>query len=97
NARGAGAAGEPYRFLVIADFPVGFEGDSFRRLSSIASTGARCGVYTLVLRDTRHALPAGVHLDELEAHGINLVREGNQFVWRDEVFRQFPLHLDGPP
>src|SRR5688500_13756022 len=47
----AGELAEPYRFLVIADFPVGFEGDSFRRLSSIASTGARCGVYTLVIRD----------------------------------------------
>ena len=43
---------EPYRFLVIADLPVGFEGDAFRRLASIASTGARCGVYTLIVNDT---------------------------------------------
>jgi len=93
----AGELAEPYRFLVIADFPVGFEGDSFRRLASIASTGARCGVYTLVVRDTRVPLPSGAHMDELEAHSLNLVRKGGRFVWRDEVFQRFPLTLDPPP
>jgi len=93
----AGELAEPYRFLVIADFPVGFEGDSFRRLASIASSGARCGVYTLVLRDLRTPLPSGTHIDELEQHSINLVRENGRFVWRDEVFQQFPLKLDPPP
>jgi len=93
----AGELAEPYRFLVIADFPVGFEGDSFRRLSSIASTGARCGVYTLVVRDTRVPIPQGAHFDELEAHSVNLVRREGKFVWRDEVFKQFPLQLDPPP
>ncbi|MEZ0268458.1 MAG: FtsK/SpoIIIE domain-containing protein [Phycisphaerae bacterium] len=93
----AGELAEPYRFLVIADFPVGFEGDSFRRLSSIASTGARCGVYTLVVRDTRVPMPQGAHFDELEAHSVNLVRQNGRFVWRDEVFKQFPLKVDAPP
>ena len=93
----AGELAEPYRFLVVADFPVGFEGDSFRRLSSIASSGARCGVYTLVVRDMRQVLPTGAHMDELESHSLNLVREGNRFVWKDDVFRRFPLLLDPPP
>jgi len=47
----AGELAEPYRFLVISDFPVGFEGDAFRRLSSILQSGPRCGVYTLILAD----------------------------------------------
>jgi hypothetical protein len=93
----AGELAEPYRFLVIADFPVGFEGDSFRRLSSIASTGARCGVYTLVIRDTRVPLPSGAHFDELESHSVNLVRQEGKFVWKDEVFKRFPLQLHRPP
>ncbi|HEY8665372.1 MAG TPA: FtsK/SpoIIIE domain-containing protein, partial [Tepidisphaeraceae bacterium] len=93
----AGELAEPYRFLVIADFPVGFGGDAFRRLSSIVSSGARCGVYTLILRDTRQALPAGTLLDDLEAHSVNLVQEGDHFIWKDEVFGQFPLRLDRPP
>jgi S-DNA-T family DNA segregation ATPase FtsK/SpoIIIE len=96
----AGELSEPYRFLVISDFPVGFEGDSFRRLSSILQSGPRCGVYTLILRDMRLTLPAGVHLEELEHHGgANLVRDPEQgrFVWKDETFKQFPLKLDPPP
>src|SRR5688572_13027802 len=93
----AGELAEPYRFLVVADFPVGFQGESFRRLNSIASTGAKCGVYTLVVRDTRLPLPSGTHLDELEAHSLNLVRDGDHFKWRDDVFQRFPLTLDAPP
>ena len=63
----AGELAEPYRFLVVADFPTGFQGDAFRRLASIAATGARCGVYVLVARDTRVPLPSEAQLDDLEA------------------------------
>ncbi len=93
----AGELAEPYRFLVIADFPVGFQGDSFRRLASIATSGPRCGVYTLIVRDTRQNIPSGAHVDEVEAHSINLQWTSPSFVWRDEIFRQFPLKLDPPP
>jgi hypothetical protein len=93
----AGELAEPYRYLIIADFPVGFEGDAFRRLNSIATSGARCGVFFIIVRDTRHGLQSGVHLDELDAHAINLIRKGDTFVWKDEIFKQFPLQLDDPP
>jgi DNA segregation ATPase FtsK/SpoIIIE, S-DNA-T family len=94
----AGELAEPYRYLVISDFPVNFSDDAMRRLSSIASTGARCGVYTLVMRDTRVSTAGGtIHLDDLEAHSVNLVREGSRFVWRDPIFNRFPLTLDPPP
>ena len=93
----AGELAEPYRYLVIADFPLGFEGDSFRRLASIATSGARCGVYTLMIRDTRVPMPQGSHFDDLEAHSVNLVRVDGKYVWKDEVFKQFPLKLDSPP
>lgn len=93
----AGELAEPYRFLVIADFPMNFTPDAIRRLNSIASTGARCGVYTLVARDLRAALPSGEHIDELLSHSLRLVRREGRFVWDDEVFKQFPLMLDGPP
>jgi hypothetical protein len=96
NAQAAELA-EPYRFLVIADFPVGFEGDAFRRLSSIATSGARCGVYTLIARDARHTLPGDTHLDDLEAHSSVLVQQNGGFAWKDDVYNQFPLTLDPPP
>jgi hypothetical protein len=94
----AGELAEPYRFLVISDFPVNFSDEACRRLSSIATTGSRCGVYTLIMRDTRVTTSGGTtHLDDLESHSINLIREGDKFVWRDEVFSRFPLSLDPPP
>jgi len=94
----AGELAEPYRFLVISDFPVNFSDEAMRRLSSIASTGARCGVYTLVMRDVRIQTGSGsMHVDDLEAHSVNIVRDAERFVWRDEIFQRFPLTLDPPP
>jgi DNA segregation ATPase FtsK/SpoIIIE, S-DNA-T family len=93
----AGELSEPYRFLVIADFPNGFEAEATRRLSSIASTGARCGVYTLIARDTRAQLPSNSHFEDVQAHSVNIIRQNDRFVWKDEVFRQFPLTFDPPP
>jgi hypothetical protein len=93
----AGELAEPYRFLVIADFPHTFTDEALRRLGAIASTGARCGVYTLIARDTRVAVPGETLLEALETHAVNLVQDGDHFVWKDDVFRQFPLTLDAPP
>ena len=93
----AGELAEPYRFLVIADFPNGFEGEAWRRLISIARTGARCGVYTLILRDVRQSLPPEMMIEDLEAASANIVREQGKWVWKDEIFSQFPLTLDTPP
>jgi S-DNA-T family DNA segregation ATPase FtsK/SpoIIIE len=93
----AGELAEPYRFLVIADLPVNFSTEAFRRLNSIAASGARCGVYTLISRDMRAGLPAGANLDELKAHSVNIIRKDDRFVWDDDIFRQLPLTLDPPP
>jgi S-DNA-T family DNA segregation ATPase FtsK/SpoIIIE len=94
----AGELAEPYRFLVIADLPTNFSQESIRRLASIASSGARCGVYTLITRDLRQPIPGGAHLDEIESHSINLLQQADgSYIWNDEVFKQFPLLLDTPP
>src|SRR5262245_52186657 len=58
----AGEVAEPYRLLVVADFPTNFNAESARRLVSLASGGARCGIYTLVTVDTRQPLPQGFDL-----------------------------------
>ena len=46
NAK-AGEVAEPYRILVVADFPANFSETAARRLLSIASSGPSCGVFTL--------------------------------------------------
>ena len=45
----AGEFAEPYRFLVIADFPTNFNDEAIRRLRSIINRGPSCGVYTLII------------------------------------------------
>ncbi|HZY84416.1 MAG TPA: hypothetical protein VFE78_06275, partial [Gemmataceae bacterium] len=68
----AGEVAEPFRVLVVANFPVHFSEEAARRLVSIAQSGARCGVATLVSVDTRQPLPRGFALADLEAHAVNL-------------------------
>ena len=55
----AGEVAEPFRVLVVANFPTNFNETAARRLASIVSTGARCGVYALMSLDTKLPLPAG--------------------------------------
>ena len=43
----AGEVAEPFRVLVVANFPTNFNDDALRRLVSIVNSGARCGVYAL--------------------------------------------------
>ncbi len=73
----AGEVAEPFRILVVANFPVNFSDRAARRLTSIATSGARCGVYTLMVHDVKLPLPAQFDLKEIENH-----RGGAQMGWR---------------
>jgi DNA segregation ATPase FtsK/SpoIIIE-like protein len=93
----AGSIAEKYHFLVIASFPVNFTDTAARRLRNIAASGARCGVYTLVHWDQRHALPHDFVPDELRKNSLNLVHTGKGFQlahWRTPGAQ---LVLDAPP
>jgi ABC-type polar amino acid transport system ATPase subunit len=95
--REAGEIAEPYRFLVIANFPANFTEAAQRRLLSIATSGPRCGVYTIIMVDSQAPLPAGLSLADLERASATLVWQADRFVWRDERFGPFALTLDAPP
>ncbi len=79
----AGTIAEKYRFLVIAGFPSAFSETSCKRLLSIASSGARCGVHLLIQRDLRLPPPDAALDDELR-------RACMRMTLRDGVF-----HLSG--
>ena len=93
----AGAIAEKYHFLVIADFPVNFSDTAARRLINIASSGARCGVYTLIHWDRRHALPHGFVPEELRKNSIRVVRTGQGFEVGGKPLAGTRLVLDSPP
>lgn len=93
----AGEIAEPYRFLVISDFPVHFSDVAARRLMSIATSGARCGVHLLMNVDTREALPQGIEMAEFEAACTTLTFDEGKFIWNEPILEDLPLTLDTPP
>ncbi|UCC23423.1 MAG: DNA translocase FtsK, partial [Planctomycetota bacterium] len=93
----AGELAEPYRFLVIADFPTNFNEESIRRLSSIINSGPKCGVYTLMVCDESQKLPEKISARDLASNGVHLVYRNGHFVWQNKTLKKFPLDPDGPP
>ena len=85
------------RILVVANFPTNFSESAARRLLSIAGTGARCGVYTLISLDTKLTVPTGVQLKDLEARCVNFLWREGKLNWRDPGLGRLPLTYDAPP
>ncbi len=83
--RQAGTIAEKHRFLVISGFPASFSDTAMKRLLSIASSGARCGVHLLIQRDIRQAAPYPALDDELRRTCLRISSNHNGF------------HLDGAP
>jgi len=93
----AGEMAEPYRVLVVANFPANFSEAAARRLLSIIASGARCGVYVLLSLDTRMKLPHGFNMSDLEAEMVELAWRDGAFVWKKSPLGALPLALDAPP
>jgi hypothetical protein len=70
----AGSVAEKYHFLVVADFPAQFSETASRRLQSIAASGPRCGVYTLIHWDQRHSPPDGLAIEDLRRNSVCVQR-----------------------
>ncbi|MCH7727499.1 MAG: protein kinase [Planctomycetes bacterium] len=75
----AGEVAEPFQVLVVANFPANFSDEAARRLVSIANSGARCGVFTLISTDRKLKMPRNFDLTDLESHAATLN-------WRDRRF-----------
>ena len=93
----AGEVAEPFRVLVVANFPVNFSPEAIRRLLSIMQSGPRCGVLTLVSVDTKVPLPKGFDLADLQQNSVNFTWDGQRFRWKDADFAPYPLTVDAPP
>jgi DNA segregation ATPase FtsK/SpoIIIE-like protein len=93
----AGEIAEPYRFIVVADFPTNFSESAAKRLLSIAQSGPRCGVYLLLSVDVRQPLPPGFDLADLERHALVFRWKDGRFLWPDATLAPFDLKLEPPP
>ncbi len=90
---------EPYRVLVVADFPTKFDEKAAARLAAIAAGGVPCGVLTLIAADLSKPLPSGFQLDELRPFcaRLNWDAVSGRLVWDDRDFGAHPLAPDRPP
>jgi DNA segregation ATPase FtsK/SpoIIIE, S-DNA-T family len=68
----AGEVAEPFQVLVVANFPTNFSEAAARKLVSIATSGPRCGLYTLIMVDRKQKMPANFDLKDLEVGAVHL-------------------------
>jgi S-DNA-T family DNA segregation ATPase FtsK/SpoIIIE len=93
----AGVIAEKYYFLVLADFPANFTETAAKRLLSIAASGARCGVYTLIHWDRRLPLPQDFIPDELRKSSVAVSFQGANLAIDDQQRPGVGLVLETPP
>lgn len=90
----AGEIAEPYRVLMISDFPVNFSEEAARRLVGIATNGPRCGVFTVISVDTKKKLPHDFSVAGLERVCNVLSWTNDGFIWQDIDKESYDLELD---
>jgi energy-coupling factor transporter ATP-binding protein EcfA2 len=94
----AGQIEEPYRLLVIADFPARFTDSAAQRLISIATNGPGTGVYVLAMVDEDQSKKLySFTLADLERTATIISCKSGGCVWLDEDFQDCRLELDSIP
>ena len=93
----AGEVAEPYHVLVVANFPAGLSDNAMRKISTIATAGPRCGVYTLLSIDSSVKIPADFPLDDLMNDAVHLECEDDKVRWNYPLYEKLPLQLDTFP
>ena len=93
----AGEMAEPYRILVVPNFPANFTEAAAQRLLSIATNGPKTGVYVLLMRDKDLKIPFNFEIDELKSLSTLIDQEGNNLIWKDADFSDFVLTFDRLP
>ena len=94
----AGNIAEKYHFLVVADFPGNFSEAATRGLLSIAASGARCGIYTLIHWDKRQPLPEAFDADDLRKTSITIAGDKEHpLEFPEQITPGTTLNLYPPP
>ncbi len=93
----AGEMAEPYRVLVVANFPANFTEAAINRIKSIVASGARCGVFVMMSIDTKAPVPRNSQLPDLESEGLALRWNDGGFVWNHADFGPLAVQFENPP
>ncbi len=93
----AGTIAEKYRLVVIAGFPAAFSETSAKRLRSIATSGARCGVHLLMERDMRLPSPDTTLDEELRRACVRVISKDGMFRLADGLVGSETVVFDPSP
>jgi hypothetical protein len=94
----AGSVAEKYHFLVVADFPANFSEVASKRLQSIAASGPRCGIFTLIHWDSRLTSIDGFVPEEFRKNSICLRRTTKEWsLGKEQAALGATLSFDPPP
>jgi hypothetical protein len=93
----AGTIAEKHRFVVISGFPAAFSDTAAKRLLSIATSGARCGVYLLIHRDPNQGNVDPALAEALEKACLRLLPHGTGFRVAGMPGGADTATLDAPP
>ncbi len=93
----AGEMAEPYRVLVVANFPANFTEAAVNRIKSVIASGARCGVFVMMSIDTKTPVPRNCQLPDLESEGLALHWNEGNFVWNHPDFGPLNVQFENPP
>jgi len=90
----AGEVAEPYHFVVVAGFPAAFTEEAARHLTSILTSGPRCGVHAIVTWSPNQAIPRSFDINDLHECCTEFsVRDGAvvpKLASGSTVFESFP-------
>ena len=93
----AGEVAEPYHVLIVANFPAGLSDHAMRKIRTIATTGPRCGVYTLLSIDNGLKLPGDFQAEDLLQDAVHLHCDDDGVRWNYPLYEKLPLQLDVLP
>ena len=79
--KAAGEIAEPYRVVVVFDFPDSISENAARQLERIVQNGARCGVYAIVVHDTTKKASYGVNEGNIIKHSLAFNEQRGAFTW----------------
>ena len=97
--RNAQAHVEPYRVLVVMDFPANFSAAAARNLLDIARNGPRCGISTIVVVDEARSLQTlqDFEISALEQLATVIRSNGQSFALQSDETQNSRLELDRMP
>lgn len=93
----AGEVAEPYRVLVLADFPSQLGEKALSRLAAIAEGGVPCGVHMVLAADPSKPVPAEFRYEDFRSHFVALSWQSGRFEWDDPDFGRYPFTPESPP